>query len=58
MAAKAPLLSLSDFQIGATEGRPLVYLDIGIDDEPLRRVRIEVSELFWCGSFFLNCFVL
>ncbi|DAZ94718.1 TPA: hypothetical protein N0F65_012671 [Lagenidium giganteum] len=46
--------SIDDFTVGSEHGPPLVYMDLGIGDRPLRRLRIELlhHELpYTCENF-------
>lgn len=44
MALEASVKSLADFDVGKAHGPTLVYLDISIADQPLRRLHIEVFD--------------
>lgn len=49
MAVAASVKSLTDFDVGKAYGTTLVYLDISIADQPLRRLHIEVdTQTSWC----------
>lgn len=42
MALNAPIKTKDEFHVGADRGPPLVYLDLGVGDQPSRRLHIEL----------------
>jgi hypothetical protein len=48
MAVNARIKTQDEFHVGTDRGPPLVYLDLGVGDEPPRRLHIEVGATTQC----------